>query len=61
MSSEHCYADMSFEKELACGEFVCTHCNNAGPLSECPERRNIGFVCPRCGYCVHVLSEKEKP
>ena len=38
--------------------FVCTHCNNAGPLSECLGKqyeRITGPRCPRCDYCVQVL------
>ncbi len=55
-----CVRKLELEKSREAG-FVCTHCNNAGPLSECPKSRNIGFVCPRCSYCVQVLPKKERP
>jgi hypothetical protein len=38
--------------------FVCTHCHNAGPLSECIGKKHEGITgprCPRCDYCVQVL------
>ena len=41
--------------------FVCTHCNNAGRLSEClsaPAIKLSGPTCPRCRYCVQVLPPK---
>jgi len=38
--------------------FVCTHCNNAGPLNECPTTPKLGPMCPRCNYFVQVFHPK---